>query len=122
MSIYKLVTIFLLSLYFLDFSQLGIEKIFWQALPTAILAVFLGVLFIFFKQKKIIMPWQSLITGLIIGLVAQFGERWFILAGITCLALALKFFIRIGGRPIFNPAALGLFLGAFLFSSHSSWL
>lgn len=121
MSIYQLVTIFLLSLYFLDIFQFGIEKIFWQTLPTAVFATAMGALFIFLKQKKLLMPWQSLITGLIIGLVAEFGERWFILAGITLFALGLKFLVRLNGHPIFNPAGLGLILGMIIFASHPSW-
>lgn len=109
MSIYQLVTTFLLSLYVLGIFQFGLEKVLWQLLPTAVLALVLG------------RSWQSLITGLIIGLVAQFGAEWFILVGVTLLALGLKFLIRISGHPLFNPAGLGLLLGMLIFSSYPSW-
>lgn len=67
-------------------------------------------------------PLTPLITGLIIGLVAQFGASPMTLVIIGVAAMVIKFLVKWDGRHIFNPAASGLLIGMFLGSYPSWWV
>ena len=120
-SIYYLIIAFLLSLYILGIFSFGFEKIFWQFLPPVLATVISGAIFDYLELKRWSRPLTPLITGLIIGLVAQFGAGFFVLSAIGISAMAIKFFVKANGRHIFNPAASGLVFGMVLFSSIPSW-
>ncbi|MBI2020496.1 hypothetical protein HYS94_03665 [Candidatus Daviesbacteria bacterium] len=120
-NIYRLITLLLLLLYFLGILIFGIEKIIWQALPAILSTTLAGALFDYLELKRFSYPITPFISGLIIGLVAQFGADAIVLVVIGFLAMAAKFFIKWDGRHIFNPAASGLFLGMILFSSYPAW-
>lgn len=120
-SIYHLVILFLLSLYFFGILSFGIEKVAWQAIPPVLATTLAGAVFDYLELKRWSKPITPFITGLIIGLTAQFGASPFVLAAIGFLAMAIKFLIKWDGRHIFNPAASGLFLGMILFSSYPAW-
>lgn len=120
-SIYYLIIIFLISLLFLGTLSFGIPAILGQTVPAVVAAIILDTCLRYFKLKKLVITPSALITGLIIGLVSQFGEVWWKLVLIGSLAIAVKFLVRMDGGHIFNPAAAGLLLGAILLSSYSSW-
>ncbi len=121
-SIYYLVIAFLLSLYVLGTLTFGMQKVLLQALPAVLATVVSGVILDYIELKRWTKPLTPLITGLIIGLVAQFGESTLNLALIGLAAMAVKFLVKWDGRHIFNPAASGLFLGMFLGSYPSWWV
>lgn len=120
-SLYHLVIIFLTSLYILGSFKFGIEKVFWQLTPTLVVAVATDAILKYLKLKRWTVSLSAIISGLIIGLVAQFGENAYILAVMAVAAMVIKAFVRLDGRHIFNPAASGLLVGMILFSSFPSW-
>ena len=121
MSIYHLVITFLLLLYFLGFLQFGFEKIAWQFFPPVIATTIAGVILDYIELKRWTLPKTPFITGLIIGLIGQFGESALTLSIIGVLSMSIKFFIKWQGRHIFNPAAAGILAGMLIFNSQPSW-
>lgn len=120
-SIYYLIIFFLVSLYILGIFNFGWQKVLWQFFPAVLVTTLAGAIFDYFELKRWTRPQTPLITGLIIGLVAQFGEGPLVLAAIGISAMAIKFLVKLGSQHIFNPAASGLLLGMMLFSSTPSW-
>ena len=120
-SIYYLVIAFLLSLYALGTFTFGLQKVLLQGLPAVLATVTAGLILDYIELKRWTRPLTPAVTGLIIGLVAQFGESPHILVVIGTLAMVIKFLVRWDGRHIFNPAASGLFVGSLLFASYPSW-
>ena len=88
------------------------------AMMTAIL--FDGIIFKLKSRKKLFSDGGA-ITGLIVALVLGSSTPWHIVAETTFIAIASKHLFRINKKPIFNPAALGLLVAIFLFSSLQSW-
>lgn len=84
-------------------------------------AIFFDSLFTFLKSRAFFMPWSALVSGLIIALVIDPNALWYQVATICALSMAFKNFIRIDNRHIFNPAAIGLFLGGVVFNLGISW-
>mgnify|MGYP001620185309 FL=1 len=121
MSIYHLVITFLLLLYFLGFLQFGFEKIAWQFFPPVIATTIAGVILDYIELKRWTIPKTPFITGLIIGLIGQFGESALTLSMIGILSMLIKFFIKWDGRHILNPAAAGILAGMLIFNSQPSW-
>lgn len=121
MSIYHLVTVFLFLLYILGIFQFGFEKVAWQFLPPVIVTTLAGLILDYIELKRWTFPRTPFITGLIIGLIGQFGESTLKLSIIGFTAMSIKFFIKWEGRHIFNPAAAGIFAGMLIFNSQPSW-
>ena len=120
-SIYYLIIAFLLSLYILGTFTFGVQKVLLQGLPAVLATVAAGAIFDYIELKRWTKPLTPLITGLIIGLVSQFGASPLTLAIIGVASMVIKFLIKWDGRHIFNPAGAGLLLGMILFSSQPSW-
>jgi Predicted NADH:ubiquinone oxidoreductase, subunit RnfD len=79
-----------------------------------------GIIFKLQSRKKLFSD-GGVITGLIVALVLGSSTPWHIVAETTAIALISKHFLKINKKPIFNPAALGLLIAIFLFSSEQSW-
>lgn len=120
-SIYYLIIIFLLSLYVLGILTFGFEKVLWQGLPPALATTFTGFILDYLELKYWSKPLTPFITGLIIGLIAQFGAAPLTLVIIGILAMVIKFIVKWEGKHIFNPAGAGVVAGMLLFSSYPSW-
>lgn len=120
-NIYQLVSLFLISLYFLGMLTFGLEKVAWQAVPVILATTLSGAVFDYWELKRWSKPITPFITGLIIGLVSSFGEQAPILASLGVAAMLIKSMVKFGGRHIFNPAAGGLLVGLWLFNSQPSW-
>ncbi|MCO7176526.1 RnfABCDGE type electron transport complex subunit D [Sporolactobacillus kofuensis] len=63
----------------------------------------------------------ALITGLIIGGVLSPAVSWYYVMFTTIVALLSKHILKDKRKPLFNPAAVGLFISATLFSTGESW-
>ncbi len=83
--------------------------------------IFFDLLCAYVKSRTFFIPWAGLVTGLIIALVINPNALWYQVAIICALAMASKNFLRIGGKHIFNPAAVGLFLGGVIFNLPAGW-
>lgn len=121
-SIYYLIIVFLLSLYVLGSFSFGLEQVLLQVLPAVLATVGAGLILDYIELKRWTKPLTPLITGLIIGLVAQFGANPMTLAIIGVAAMVIKFLVKWDSRHIFNPAAAGLLVGMFLGSYPSWWV
>lgn len=120
-GIYYFVIAFLLSLYVLGAFTFGVWQVLLQGLPAVLATVIAGLILDYIELKRWTKPLTPLITGLIIGLVAQFGSSSLTLAIIGVAAMVIKFLIKWDGRHIFNPAASGLLVGMLFLSSYPSW-
>lgn len=83
--------------------------------------IIFDLLFTFLKSKTFFLPLSALITGLIIALIIDPNAAWYQVAIICALSMGFKNFVRFEGRHIFNPAAIGLFLGGVIFNLGVSW-
>ena len=94
-------------------------------LPALFIAVISAVAadtgFAYFKQKKLVITSSSLISGLIIGLVLANGQPVWIICLASVIAIVSKHLIRLRGRHIFNPAALGIFAVIILLNATTQW-
>ncbi len=120
-SIYYLLITFLLFLYLLGSFQFGVAKALTQLLWPVIGATIAGIVLDFIELKRFQKPLTPFITGLIIGLVAQFGEQPLILLSISAISMLIKFIVKLDNRHIFNPAAGGLLAGMLFLNSAPSW-
>ncbi len=63
----------------------------------------------------------AVITALIVTDVLSHATPWYIVAATTAVALFSKHILKIGRKPIFNPAAFGLLVAIYIFSTGQSW-
>lgn len=97
-----------------------------QGLPANVIAAVItaSVLDITLKQlwlkRKFTLPLSAIITGLIIGLVTPMGTNTLAVVIPSVLAIFSKYFFRLKGSHIFNPAVFGVVTSILLFSSIAS--
>ena len=120
-SVYYLVIIFLLSLYVLGAFTFGVQQVLLQGLPPVLATVTAGLILDYIELKRWTKPLTPFITGLIIGLIAQFGAPALTLIVIGILSMVIKFIVKWEGRHIFNPAGAGIVAGMLMFGSYPSW-
>jgi Na+-translocating ferredoxin:NAD+ oxidoreductase RnfD subunit len=63
----------------------------------------------------------AIITGLIISLVLSITTPWPYVVGTAAIAILSKHLLVFKKKPIFNPAAIGLFVSVFIFHIGHSW-
>jgi len=95
----------------------GLLPVLGMMLGAALLDVTLGRV----MRHAWFFPSGALVTGLIVALVLDPHERWYILAGAVGIAVASKYLVRARRGHIFNPATLGLVAVSLLFGSEQSW-
>ncbi|MFH1398361.1 MAG: RnfABCDGE type electron transport complex subunit D [Candidatus Omnitrophota bacterium] len=76
---------------------------------------------LFFKKKLFEITESSIITGLIIGFVLSSNLAWRVIVAASLIAIISKHLIRFQNKPIFNPAAFGIFLAVVLFNVSTQW-
>ncbi len=79
-----------------------------------------GVAGMLYKNKKKF-PDGGIITALIIADVLSNSTPWYLFVATTAVALLSKHLIKTGRKPIFNPAAVGLVVAIYVFSTGQSW-
>ncbi|WP_127495530.1 RnfABCDGE type electron transport complex subunit D [Paenibacillus glycanilyticus] len=84
-------------------------------------AIVIDVLFALIKKRKRIMPDGAAITGLIVALILSLNTAWPIIASTACLSIISKHLLVYKKKPIFNPAAFGLFLSILIYHTEQSW-
>ena len=99
----------ILGVQFLD----GNGEVTLLVLPAA--AVLTDLAFQSVRFPTLHFPDGAIATGLFLALLAPPSVPIFAAATVTFAAIGLKHVLRYKGRPILNPAAFGLVLGAFLF-------
>lgn len=83
-------------------------------------ALVVGSVYRAWQYPRYMVPGGALITALIVAGIVLSGDV-VAAAGVTVLALGLKYVIRPGGRNVFNPAALGLYVAALVFGVGLTW-
>ena len=84
-------------------------------------AVLIDVVFYTFQKRKQILPDGSVITGLIIALILGTTTSFLVMIGTVAIAILSKHIVSYKKKPIFNPAAFGLFISVLVFKSQQSW-
>lgn len=117
----RLLWMFLLALgaYAIAFTLQGVGIVSIIALPA--LAVETDLLFQMFRFHKIRAPDAAMATGLLLALLLPPTVPLLQAAGIASAAIALRHVLRIQDRPVFNPAAAGVLMGAVFFGLAPSW-
>lgn len=96
---------------------LGLESV--VVLPM--LAVVVDLLFQRVRFRQLRVPEAALATGLFLALLLPPTVPLVAAAGVVVSALAVRHIFRFRGRPWFNPAALGIVLGAVFFGTTPAW-
>jgi len=84
-------------------------------------AVVVDLILAVILKHKIKFPDGAILTGLIIGLVLSSSIPFYQTAITAIVAILSKHFLKIKKKPIFNPAAFGLYFAILIFSSGQSW-
>lgn len=79
------------------------------------------LLLTYIRRRTLFFPRSGIITGLILTLIIDTSAVWYQAVFISFAAMAIKNFIRPGGKHVFNPAASGLAMGWVLFGLQPSW-
>lgn len=95
----------------------GIDNILVAMATAAIIDLAVGLK----RKNKRITPDGGMITGLIIGLVLSATVHWYVVALTAAIAVASKHLIKIGRKPVFNPAAFALLLTLLVYHTGQSW-
>ncbi len=74
-----------------------------------------------FYDKKRGFSNGGVITAWIVAMVLSSVTPWYVVMATTAIAVASKHILRVKRKPIFNPAAVGLLISTYLFSSMQSW-
>ena len=109
----------LLGAYAIAFTLQGVGVVPLIALPA--LAVETDVLFQMFRFHKIRAPDAAMATGLLLALLLPPSVSLLEAAGVATAAIALRHVLRFQDRPVFNPAAAGVLMGAVFFGLAPSW-
>ncbi len=117
----RLLWVFLLALgvYAIVFTLQGGGILPIIALPA--LAVETDILFQMFRFHKIRAPDAAMATGLLLALLLPPTVPLLQAAGVASAAIALRHVLRFQDRPVFNPAAAGVLMGAVFFGLAPSW-
>lgn len=108
-----------LGAYAIAFTLQGVGIVSIIALPA--LAVETDVLFQMFRFHKIRPPDAAMATGLLLALLLPPTVPLLQAAGVASAAIALRHVLRFQDRPVFNPAAAGVLMGAVFFGLAPSW-
>jgi Na+-translocating ferredoxin:NAD+ oxidoreductase RnfD subunit len=86
-----------------------------------ITGVLLDYVVMYVMNRPFRFPDGAVITGLIIGGILSPAVPWYYVMITTIIALLSKHILKDRRKPFFNPAAVGLFVSAALFSTGESW-
>lgn len=119
LDVYHLILIFLvisgLSAVYLTKSVSFLLQLIVAPLAAAVLDIAIN----YAKVRSVIKPLTAMISGLIIALVLPPSIVPAVVASV--IAIASKHIIKWKGRNVFNPAAFGIILAAFIFGTDTSW-
>ncbi len=97
------------------------EKLIVSLIVAVVTAAAVEALAVYLKTKKFALSESSLITGLIIGLVAASNQEWWLVPAAAALAIVSKHLIRFNNKHLFNPAAMGIFLMVIIWHGQTEW-
>ncbi|MBI4084855.1 MAG: RnfABCDGE type electron transport complex subunit D [Candidatus Levybacteria bacterium] len=115
------IAIILFLLFIFTSSHLGIQPASYLLLYCLGSTIVSDLIFTFIRRRKLFVPYGAIVTGLILTLIIDPSAFWWQILVIGAAAMAIKNFLRIGSRHVFNPAASGLLIGWALFGLNPSW-
>ena len=86
-----------------------------------VLTVSFDLFFLYLKLRRVFVPHAAVVTGLIISLLVNPAAPWYYIAAVAAVAMATKNFLRVWGRHVFNPAAMGLFAAGIILREPVAW-
>lgn len=113
---FALITIFLSA-----FGQLPFEQYIYVLLASTISTIISDIVISYVRIKKFFIPHAAMTTGMIIALIVDPGLPWYKIAAIAFTAMAIKNFVRLNNKHIFNPAGSGVFFGGLILNQSVSW-
>ena len=111
----------LIAIYLSAFGQLPIEQSAYILIISLVSTMVFDLVISYVRIRKLFMPHAAMVTGMILTLLIDPTLAWYKIAAIAFIAMAIKNFIRINNKHIFNPAASGLLIGGLIFGSYVSW-
>ena len=115
------VCIVLLLIWFINLATIPSFYLIIYPLLAAFLFAFLDLAFTYSKSKRVYLPFSSIVSGLIIGLILDYEKGLLPLLIAIIAAFIAKHLIKIKGSHIFNPAAFGMLVSSLLIHSSISW-
>lgn len=103
------------------FRQLPLQQYLYILITSLGFTIFFDLAISYLRIKKFFIPYAAIATGLIIALTVNPDLSWLQIALISGISMAIKNFVRISNKHIFNPAASGLFFGGLIFYQNVSW-
>lgn len=114
-------TLFLILIYTTALIRFPTFASLYVLFTTLVFTIFFDLLFTFIRRKTLFIPFAAIVTSLIIALLIDPAASWYQIGLISAIAMGSKNYIRISGRHIFNPAAMGLFLGGIILNLGVAW-
>jgi Na+-translocating ferredoxin:NAD+ oxidoreductase RnfD subunit len=109
--------VFAVFLYLKEPSFAFLAGFFWAIL----FSILIEGAFLFYKTKKFQITDSALTSGMIIGYVLSAESAWWMFLAVAAFTVGLKRILRFRGKNLLNPAALGIFLAAFLLKGTTEW-
>ena len=114
-------SIFLLLIFITTFFYTSYSSQFIVFLIVLFSAIVSDLIFAKIRKIEYFFPSAAIVSALIITLLINPQIELYKAGGIAILAMFFKNFLRVSNRHIFNPAALGLLLGAVIFNEGVTW-
>ncbi len=111
----------LLLIFLSTFTQYPVFPSVYILIISLVFTISIDLLFIYMRYRAVFTPYAAAVTGLIIALLGSPAAQWYEIAAISAIAMSTKNFIRVSNRHIFNPAAIGLFIGGILLRMPVAW-
>lgn len=90
-------------------------------LGAALTAMLVDAPLLRWRKDRWIFPDGALLTGLIVGMILSRREAWYVAPATAALAVLSKYALRGKHANVFNPAALALMAGCYLFNPGEDW-
>lgn len=111
----------LIAIFLSAFGQLPLEQYIYVLIVSLASTMLSDLAISYIRTRKLFIPHAAMVTGMILTLLIDPTLAWYKIAAIAFAAMAIKNFIRINNKHIFNPVAAGLLIGGYIFSSNVAW-
>jgi len=115
------ISLLLFVLFFLVAPRIGITLSVTLLVLCLTSTIVSDLLFAYIRKHTFFIPHAAVVTGLILTLIIDTNSEWYQVVFVCVIAMAIKNFLRLSGRHIFNPAASGLVVGYLVFGIQPSW-
>ena len=114
-------TFALIAIYLSAFGQLPIEQYIYVLTVSLTSTILFDLAISYVRIRKLFIPHAAMVTGMILTLLVDPTLAWYKIAVIAFIAMAIKNFVQINNKHVFNPAASGLLIGGYIFGLNVAW-